>query len=193
MYPRVDRRHAPALCGSHRIIAAVTIGIVGFAALGNGSDPALQRAAAPGDQAVVSTWADTNVYGCTSYLVKDLGVYGQREMYGDCVVVTWMDNNVEAIPECIVPLTIPTTTIPTTTIPMTTITTTTVVGNVGNVIVEAGTCVGHTIGIVAPCFPVTTTTTSIAIVGTYPDQPGEAVACQTYSSETSTSTTTTIP
>jgi hypothetical protein len=120
VYHRVDRQHARrrsvAVIGS---IAVVAAGAIGFAAMaGGGSDSAADFAAPASDVATSTTTIapSTNVYACTNHLgAQDVPAYGPREIYGDCVVVTWdiglVTTTIAAV-EC-VPTTMLTTTTPT--------------------------------------------------------------------------------
>jgi hypothetical protein len=176
---RRARRRSVAIVGS---IAVVAIGIVGFATLDHSQDPTLQQAAAPGlELPTTTTWADTNVYACTGYLgSKNVDLYGQREIYGDCVPVTWEGGDVAATPVtgtgvamgCIVP----TTSIPATTIPMTTIPTTLADGGPVNATAEAVPCLDPTTAYPAGCIvPTTVPMTTMSTTTSSTAAPGEPV------------------
>jgi len=181
VYRRADRRRARrrsiAVVGS---IAVVVAGIVGFASLGGGSDPApdLAEASAPAssDQAAVTS-PDVNAYACTNYLgSKNDPAYGQREIYGDCVPVT-VDGPLTATnvapTQCIVP----------TTFPATTTTTTPDAGTgtgagVANVTVGAVACLDTAGGPPGGCVVSITPTTSNS--STPPYEPGVLVGCSNF-------------
>lgn len=200
VYQRVElkhrRRRSLAVIGS---VAALAGGVIGFAAFAAGdADPTVDLAAAASDTpSTTSVGPNTNVYACTDYLgSQDVPAYGQREMYGDCVVVTWDTGTATGAAvqpsDCVVvttiPITIPatipiSTTILTTSVPMSTIAT-----SLANATAEADPCYDPTTGLPSECFPVMTTTTTptttsvpAVAVGTAPgDITGQAVACGTY-------------
>ena len=123
VYHRVDmqhRRRSLAVIGS---VAALAGGVIGFAAFAAGSSEQpvdLAAAAATNGPTTTTVWPSTNVYACTNYLgSQEVPAYGQRELYGDCVPVTWdagvvVDTTIQMVP-CV-----STTMLTTTTVPMTT-------------------------------------------------------------------------
>jgi hypothetical protein len=191
------RRRSLAVIGC---IAALAGGVIGFAAFAAGSsDRSVDLAAAAASDGPTTTIsANTNVYACANYLgSQDDPAYGQRQIYGDCVVVTWdtgtATGTAVTAAGCVVATTFPQTTVLTTTISpilTTSIPMTAVATSLANATASATGCGDPAAGLPSECFPVmttttptTTSTTSVpaAAIGTAPGNvTGQAVACETY-------------
>jgi hypothetical protein len=178
-------------------VIVVVAGAVGFALLavddGDSSEVALDAGTALPQMPTTTMTIPIagSGWSCSGYLGSD----GVREYYSDCFQTTGASGQPALCPE-------PTTTIPMTTIPLTTI----LDGTVGTATGDAVACNAAQALYEQQCFAnmttittsaMATTTTSFGVaIGTVPEPHNateEAVACETYSPETSTTTTTMLP